>query len=126
MTDHDTTGAWDEVRAAARMRRADICVPGIEITAVARRPGRPHARVISSPRYPELVTFLEQQRDGPQAARHEIGDRLARLGVPVDPESAHASGQMRGRALGRPVVAAALVRAGTSPTFRGGVRSVSR
>jgi predicted metal-dependent phosphoesterase TrpH len=111
VTDHDTTGAWEEVSAAAEAAGV-TCVPGIEITAVADGKDVHMLGYFFDWKYPELVTFLEQQRIDRKRRVHEIGERLARLGVPVDLESALASGQLRGRALGRPVVAAALVQAG--------------
>ncbi len=111
VTDHDTTGAWDEVSAAARAAGL-TCVPGIEITAVADGRDVHMLGYFFDPAYPELIAFLEQQRIDRKRRVQEIGDRLARLGVPVDLEAALASGQLRGRALGRPVVAAALIQAG--------------
>jgi len=111
VADHDTTGAWDEVSAAADAAGV-ICVPGIEITAVADGKDVHMLGYFFDRKCPELVTFLEGQRIDRKRRVQEIGERLARLGVPVDLESALASGQMRGRALGRPVVAAALIQAG--------------
>ncbi len=111
VADHDTTGAWDEVSAAADAAGV-TCVPGIEITAVADGKDVHMLGYFFDRNHPELVTFLEQQRTDRKRRVHEIGERLARLGVPVDLESALVSGQLRGKALGRPVVAAALIQAG--------------
>jgi 3',5'-nucleoside bisphosphate phosphatase len=111
VADHDTTAAWDEVSAAAEVAGV-VCVPGIEITAVADGKDVHMLGYFFDRNAPELVTFLEQQRIDRKRRVHDIGERLARLGVPVDLESALASGQLRGKALGRPVVAAALVQAG--------------
>ena len=111
VADHDTTAAWDEVSAAAKDSGV-VCVPGIEITAVADGKDVHMLGYFFDRNYPELVTFLEQQRIDRKRRVHDIGERLARLGVPVDLESALASAQLRGKALGRPVVAAALIQAG--------------
>jgi predicted metal-dependent phosphoesterase TrpH len=111
VADHDTTGAWDEVSAAADAAEV-VCVPGIEITAVADGKDVHMLGYFFDRKHPELVAFLEQQRIDRTRRVREIGDRLARLGVPVDLDRALASGQPPGRALGRPVVAAALIEAG--------------
>jgi predicted metal-dependent phosphoesterase TrpH len=111
VTDHDTTGAWDEVSAAALVAGVR-CIPGIEITAVADGRDVHMLGYFFDHQNTELVTFLEQQRIDRKRRVQDIGERLARLGVPVDLEAAMASGQMRGKALGRPVVAAALIQAG--------------
>ncbi len=112
VVDHDTTAGWDEVSAAASAAGV-ACVPGIEITAVD------HGRDVHMLGYcfdrncPELVTFLTTQRADRQRRLREIGDRLERLGVPVDLERAMAqAARSVGRAVGRPMAAAALVEAG--------------
>lgn len=118
VVDHDTTGAWDEVSAAAEASGV-ACVPGIEITAVAGGRDVHMLGYFFDRRYPELVTFLERQRTDRRRRVREIGDRLARLGVPVDIErAAVTSGHLPGRAWGRPIVAAALVEAGHVADFR--------
>ena len=116
VTNHDTIGAWDEVRMAAAVAGIE-CIPGIEITAVADGRDVHMLGYFFDPLYQELVTFLEQQRIDRKRRVIEIGDRLASLGVPVDLESATlAPGP--GRALGRPIVAAALVKAGHVASIR--------
>lgn len=112
VTDHDTTGAWDEVSAAAGAAGV-TCVPGIEITAVADGRDVHMLGYFFDRQYPELVIFLETQRVDRRRRLEEIGERLARLGAPVDLSRALAgSGHSQGRALGRPMAAAALVAAG--------------
>lgn len=118
VADHDTTGAWDEVSAAASAVGV-TCVPGIEITAVAAGRDVHMLGYFFDRNHPELVTFLEQQRIDRRRRVREIGERLARLGVPVDLERATlTSGHLPGRAWGRPIVAAALVDAGHVADFR--------
>jgi len=112
VTDHDTTGAWDDVSAAAQAAGV-VCVPGIEITAVAAGRDVHMLGYFFDGRHAELVTFLERQRTDRLRRVKEIGERLDRLGVPVDIErAAQTSGHLPGRAWGRPIVAAALVAAG--------------
>lgn len=118
VTDHDTTAAWDEVSAAA-VAAGIACVPGIEITAVASGRDVHMLGYFLDATYPELVTFLEQQRHDRVRRVLEIGERLARLGVPVNLERATiTSGHVPGRAWGRPIVAAALVEAGHVADFK--------
>lgn len=112
VTDHDTTAAWDEVSAAARAAGVD-CVPGIEITSVHE--GRDvHILGYGFDRANlELVAFLADQRADRIRRLREIGDRLARIGVPVDLEPVlNQVDRPAGKALGRPLAAAALVAAG--------------
>lgn len=118
VADHDTTGAWDEVSEAAAA--ADVtCIPGIEITAVAGGRDVHMLGYFFDGTYPELVTFLEQQRVDRRRRVQEISERLARLGVPVNIErAAVTAGHLAGRAWGRPIVAAALVEAGHVADFR--------
>jgi predicted metal-dependent phosphoesterase TrpH len=118
VTDHDTTGAWDEVSRAARLAGVE-CVPGIEVTAVADGRDVHMLGYFFDRLHPELVTFLETQRLDRKRRVIEIGERLASLGVPVDLESALAApGSLQGRALGRPIAAAALVTAGHVASIR--------
>lgn len=111
VTDHDTTGAWEEVSAAARAAGI-TCIPGIEITAVHDGRDVHMLGYFFDREFPELVSFLETQLTDRRRRVYEIGDRLAQLGVPVDMEQALASPEMKGRAWGRPIAAAALVAAG--------------
>lgn len=117
VTDHDTTAAWGEVSAAA-VAAGVTCVPGIEITAVASGRDVHMLGYFFDHTHPELVRFLEQQRIDRRRRVHEIAELLARLGVPVNIESVTlTSGHLKGRAWGRPIVAAALVEAGHVSDF---------
>ncbi|NQW05232.1 MAG: PHP domain-containing protein [Acidobacteria bacterium] len=112
VADHDTTAAWDEVSAAAQDAGV-TCIPGIEITAVSAGRDVHMLGYFFDRRHVELDTFLTRQREDRGRRLQEIGVRLARLGVPVDLDRAIASsGHRAGRALGRPIAAAALVAAG--------------
>ncbi len=118
VTDHDTTAGVADAQSAARDAGV-TCHVGIEITAVDA--GR-DVHVLGygfDPTHAELVAFLTTQRRDRKRRLEEIGVRLARLGVPVDLEQAMAAaGRQTGRALGRPMAAAALVAAGHVGNFR--------
>jgi 3',5'-nucleoside bisphosphate phosphatase len=86
-------------------------VPGIEISAVA---GGRDVHVLGyfiDPASAALRAFLDRQREDRIRRVAEMGDRLAALGCPIDvaPIVADAG---RGRSVGRPQIAAALVAAG--------------
>ena len=112
VTDHDTVAAVTPVsRAAAAVGIA--CVPGIEITAVD------DGRDIHVLGYfidiagTELDEFLSRQRAERRRRVLAIADQLGRLGAPIDGASLlTGADEQAGRAVGRPLVAAALVRAG--------------
>lgn len=112
ITDHDTTAGVADAQAAARDVGME-CHVGIEITAVD---GGRDVHMLGygvDPAHPELVAFLEDQRQDRRRRLFEIGNRLAHLGVPVDLERAIVeAGRTAGRAMGRPMAAAALVAAG--------------
>ncbi len=118
VVDHDTTAGWDEVSAAAAVAGV-ACMPGIEITAVDHGRDVHMLGYCFDRNYPELVTFLSTQREDRTRRLREIGDRLARLGVPVDLQGAMAeAARSAGRAMGRPMAAAALVAAGHVASIR--------
>ncbi len=112
VTDHDTTAAIAEVRSHAEKRGTRI-ISGIEITAVQEREDVHMLGYGFDPEHPALVTFLAAQRVDRRRRLEEMHAKLVALGVPVDIE-AHMSGaaEKSGKALGRPLLAAALVKAG--------------
>lgn len=111
VTDHDTTAGQDEAaRAAARLGAAYLV--GIELTTV-------HAgRDIHVLGYgvaadaPGLTEFVEAQRGARVERAREMARRLERLGVPLDLGPLLSPSVRAGKALGRPDLARALVRAG--------------
>ena len=110
ITDHDTTAGSEAARAAAREAGLQL-VPGIEISAVAGgRDLHVLGYFIDTASAP-LRTFLDRQREDRIRRVAEMSDRLTALGCPIDvaPIVAEAA---RGRSVGRPQVAAALVAAG--------------
>lgn len=118
VTDHDTTAAWDEVSAAAAAAGV-TCVPGIEITAVDHGRDVHMLGYFFDHHHPEFSAFLVTQREDRYRRLRAIGERLKRLGVPVDLDRAIAAADQRmGRAVGRPLAAAALVDAGHVATLK--------
>jgi predicted metal-dependent phosphoesterase TrpH len=112
VTDHDTLAGVAACQAAARDAGV-TCHVGIEITSVD------HGRDVHmlgygvDPAHVELDAFLTRQRLDRRRRLEEIGTRLAQLGVPVDLERAMVdAGRQVGRAMGRPMAAAALIAAG--------------
>jgi predicted metal-dependent phosphoesterase TrpH len=110
ITDHDTTAGAEAAAAPAREAGLDL-VPGIEISAVAGGRDVHMLGYFIDAASPPLREFLARQRRDRLRRVHEMGERLAALGVPVDvtPIAADAA---RGRSVGRPQVADALVSAG--------------
>lgn len=112
LTDHDTVSGLPPARRAAA-RAGLMLLAGIEITAVL------DGRDIHVLGYgiddtdPALRRFLDHQRADRRRRLGEMFDKLAALGFPVrlDLDSADAA-QQSGKALGRPMLAQALVEAG--------------
>jgi 3',5'-nucleoside bisphosphate phosphatase len=110
VTDHDTVAALSDVESAATASGIAF-VPGIEITAV--HDGRDvHVLGYFIDREDAaLAGFLESQRADRVRRVSAMADKLAAMGKPVDREALLAQ-RPRGRSLGRPMVAKALVKAG--------------
>jgi 3',5'-nucleoside bisphosphate phosphatase len=112
VTDHDTVAAIPEIRSAAATCGIDV-IAGIEITAVEGDRDVHILGYFMNPRDPKLEAFLAQQRAQRIERVEALGLRLARLGMPIDigPLLMQAREQ-RGRSVGRPQVARAMVAAG--------------
>jgi predicted metal-dependent phosphoesterase TrpH len=110
VTDHDTTAAIPAVRAAASAVGLEV-VSGIEISAVADGHDVHVLGYFIDPDAPVLRAFLGEQRVERLRRVREMGDRLAALGAPIDVEPILAEAA-RGRSVGRPHIAAALIAAG--------------
>lgn len=111
VTDHDTIAGLSEARAEARSLGLRL-IDGIEITAVE---GERDVHVLGyfiDPAHQRLREFLEGQRADRVRRVREMVDRLAALGVPVDPQPLMARSLEPGTSVGRPHVAAALLAAG--------------
>jgi predicted metal-dependent phosphoesterase TrpH len=112
VTDHDTTAAIDDVRTRARARGIHV-ISGIEITAVQASEDVHMLGYAFDPAHPGLVAFLAAQRVDRRRRLEEMHARLVAIGLPVDIESHLSSTKEKsGKALGRPLLAAALLKAG--------------
>ena len=112
VTDHDTTAGIGEVLAAARPRQIEV-VAGIEVTAVESGRDVHVLGYFIDADDVQLAEFLKRQRQQRIARVKAVGDRLARLGMPIDiaPLIAKAE-QDGGRSIGRPQIARAMIAAG--------------
>ena len=110
VTDHDTTAAVGAVTIAARAAGL-TCIPGIEMTAVIDGRDVHVLGYFLDPADEELNAFLEIQREERRRRVLEIAGRLAEAGAPIDIEPLIAA-RTGGKAVGRPLVAAALIAAG--------------
>jgi predicted metal-dependent phosphoesterase TrpH len=111
-TDHDTTAACTEVVAVAREFGIEA-ITGIEITAVENQRDIHVLGYFVDPENEHLAAFLAKQRTDRIARLEAMGERLERLGVPVDVAAILERGRDQpGRSLGRPQLARAMVAAG--------------
>ena len=116
VTDHDTVAAVDEAAAACAAEGLRL-VPGIEITA-AREGAEVHVLgYFMDHRSPRLLAFLASQRADRVRRITAMLGRLRDLGLAVD-EAEVLGDQPGGRAIGRPLIARAMVRAGYVQTAR--------
>ncbi|MBI4887800.1 MAG: PHP domain-containing protein [Acidobacteria bacterium] len=112
VTDHDTTAAVADVQARARSHGIEA-ISGIEITAVEDGRDIHVLGYFIDPLHEALQTFLAVQRQARLTRIEAIGVRLAELGMRVDVRPlVEAATAQRGRSVGRPLVARALVEAG--------------
>jgi predicted metal-dependent phosphoesterase TrpH len=112
VTDHDTMASWAAADAAGRAEGIRM-VPGIEITAIHHGRDVHVLGYFLDPADGDLLAFLDAQRQDRRRRLHEMVERLAALGIVVDEARLLAStGGDAAKAVGRPLVAAALVRAG--------------
>lgn len=86
-------------------------MPGIEISAVEQGRDVHVLGYFIDTESLTLQAFLDRQRRDRQRRIHEVRDRLAALGYEIDVDGILADAR-RGRSVGRPQIAAALVQAG--------------
>jgi 3',5'-nucleoside bisphosphate phosphatase len=110
VTDHDTTAGLAEAAAAARACGGEL-IDGIEISAVEEGRDVHVLGYFVDPRAPALCAFLERQREDRLRRVREMAERLAALGAPIDVDPILADAA-RGRSVGRPQVASALLARG--------------
>jgi predicted metal-dependent phosphoesterase TrpH len=111
ITDHDTTAGLESARAAASAHSVRL-IAGIEITAVEDGRDTHVLGYFFDPADAALRRFLERQHQDRIRRIREIAERLATLGLPIDPQPLIARGLDRGQSVGRPHVAAALIARG--------------
>ena len=112
VTDHDTTAAVDEFSAAGRARGIEV-IAGIEITAVENGRDVHMLGYFFNPADAQLSDFLARQRAQRIERVAAVGDRLARLGMPIDVAPLLALAKADGgRSVGRPQIARAMITAG--------------
>ena len=110
ITDHDTTTGYLEAARLPRRPALEL-IPGIEISAV--HDGR-DVHVLGyflDPVSASLTEFLDRQRSDRRRRVVEMAERLSALGRPID-ATGIVNAAARGRSVGRPQVADALVAAG--------------
>jgi 3',5'-nucleoside bisphosphate phosphatase len=110
VTDHDTTAGLPEAREAARGAGLEL-VDGIEISAVEEGRDVHVLGYFIDPASLVLRNFLERQREDRLRRVREMGARLDALGAPIDVEPILAEA-LRGRSVGRPQIASALLARG--------------
>ena len=110
VTDHDTTAGLPEAREAAAGCGLEL-VDGIEVSAVADGRDVHVLGYFIDPASPVLGAFLDRQRTDRLRRVREMGARLAALGAPIDIDPILADAA-RGRSVGRPQVALALLERG--------------
>ena len=111
ITDHDTTAALDEARAAAAAAAITL-VTGIEITAVDAEQDVHVLGYFFDSGDRRLSNFLLAQRADRVRRVHEIAARLHELGLPIETRPLENATRADGPSIGRPHVADALVAAG--------------
>ena len=114
VTDHDTVAGIDRASAAAASHGIRL-IPGIEITAVEDGRDVHVLGYFFDRSHKPLAEFLETQRADRRRRVKEMTSRLAALGMPLDEGDLQA--RHAGRAIGRPAIAAALIRAGYVATM---------
>ncbi|HXG87045.1 MAG TPA: PHP domain-containing protein [Vicinamibacterales bacterium] len=112
VTDHDTVAGLTDVRAAATAAGVEL-IDGIEITAVHEGRDVHMLGYFIDTADAALGTFLQTQRSRRIARVHDIGARLASLGIAIDiPALLAGAGRRPGASVGRPVIARALIDSG--------------
>ncbi|MUN39760.1 PHP domain-containing protein [Actinomadura litoris] len=112
LTDHDTTGGWDE--AAAALPDGLALVPGVELSCQEGGRSLHMLGYLFDPAEPELAAELARIRDDRVVRAKAMVARLQELGVDVTWEQVRALA--RGEAVGRPHIARAMLDAGAIKT----------
>ena len=118
VTDHDTVAAIPEVQTAAKTSGIEV-IAGIEITSIDNGRDVHLLGYFIDPDNSELTVFLAKQRIQRIARVEALGARLAQLGMPIDTASVLMQArEQRGRSVGRPQIARAMIAAGYAADTR--------
>jgi len=116
VTDHDSTGGLAEAAEEARRHPPLEIVPGLEINCDVEGAEVHVLGYFVDHEAPWFQAFLAEQRAERVARIHRIAERLAALGMPIDPAEVFAL--VREGSAGRPHVAQVMVRRGYVKSVR--------
>ena len=116
VTDHDSTEGLGEAMAEALRHPPLLIVPGIEINCDVAGAEIHVLGYCMDYDLPWFRDFCRHQREERRARVHRMSERLAELGMPIDPERVFAI--VREGSAGRPHVARAMVERGYVKTVR--------
>jgi len=111
VTDHDTMAGIAAARSVAAPLGIAV-VPGIEITSVHNGKDVHMLGYFIDEAHPELAEFLVAQRADRRRRIEDMLDRLDGLGVVLDRAPLMSQAEGKGKAIGRPVIARALIEGG--------------
>ena len=114
LTDHDTVAGLDDATREAERVGIDF-LPGIELSCYFPRPGTLHVLGYGiDPAHPALLKLTEEQSAGRDERNRIMVERLARLGLEITWGDVvnEAGGPNRAGSIGRPHLAAVLVKKG--------------
>lgn len=111
VTDHDTVAGIEPVRVAAALCGITV-VSGIEITSVHASKDLHMLGYFINENHDELLTFLAAQRADRRRRIEDMLDRLHSLGIDLDRDPLMRQAEGKGKAIGRPVIARALIEGG--------------
>jgi predicted metal-dependent phosphoesterase TrpH len=116
VTDHDTTDGLAEAMEEARQHAGLEIIPGLEINCDVAG-GEVHVLgYFVNHAAPSFQAFLGEQRRERRDRIHRIADRLAELGMPIDPAEVFAI--VKEGSAGRPHVARVMVQRGYVKSLR--------
>ena len=116
VTDHDSTEGLAEAMAEAARHPPLQIVPGIEINCDIEGAEIHILGYCMAYETPWFQDFCHRQREERRARVHRMADRLAELGMPIDPEAVFAI--VREGSAGRPHVAQVMLARGYVKTVR--------
>ncbi len=116
VTDHDSTGGLAEAMEEARAHPPLEIVPGLEINCDVEGAEIHVLGYFVEHEAPWFQAFLAEQRAERVARVHRVAERLAELGMPIDPDEVFAL--VKEGSAGRPHVARVMVKRGYVKSVR--------